>query len=58
MASEEAGKPYSGPVDFKKEYDVSHVKGKTAIVTGGASGLGVLLKSHCDLSPIMKEKTY
>jgi NAD(P)-dependent dehydrogenase (short-subunit alcohol dehydrogenase family) len=30
----------SGPVDFSKSVDISNVKGKTALVTGGASGIG------------------
>ena len=32
--------PISGPVDFSKAIDKSNVKGKTALVTGGASGIG------------------
>jgi NAD(P)-dependent dehydrogenase (short-subunit alcohol dehydrogenase family) len=31
---------YTGPVDCEVEIDVSNVKGKTAIVTGGANGIG------------------
>ena len=30
----------SGPVDFTKPIDTSKVRGKTALVTGGASGIG------------------
>ena len=30
----------SGPVDFSRSIDTSKVKGKTALVTGGASGIG------------------
>ena len=30
----------SGPVDFSKPTDKTNVKGKTALVTGGASGIG------------------
>ncbi|GFF28859.1 5'-hydroxyaverantin dehydrogenase [Aspergillus lentulus] len=31
---------HTGPVDCERDFDPSSVKGKTAIVTGGASGLG------------------
>lgn len=40
MASQAAGMPYSGPVDFNKDIDTSRVRGKTVLVTGGASGIG------------------
>lgn len=30
----------SGRVDFTKSIDLSAVKGKTALITGGASGIG------------------
>ena len=29
---------YNGPVDTNVDFDTSHVKGKTAIVTGAAAG--------------------
>lgn len=34
--------PYTdrGPVDCNIDFDTSHVKGKTAIITGGANGMG------------------
>ncbi|EXJ65481.1 hypothetical protein A1O7_01822 [Cladophialophora yegresii CBS 114405] len=34
--------PYTnnGPVDTDVDFDTSHVKGKTAVVTGGANGIG------------------
>lgn len=32
--------PISGPVDFNKAIDKSNIKGKTALITGGASGIG------------------
>ena len=32
--------PISGPVDFSKSIDKTTIKGKTALVTGGASGIG------------------
>lgn len=31
---------HTGPIDCERDFDPSSVKGKTAIVTGGASGLG------------------
>ena len=33
----------SGPVDFSKPIDKTVVKGKTALVTGGASGMGAAI---------------
>ena len=33
----------SKPVDFSKEYDTSILKGRTALVTGGASGMGLCI---------------
>jgi NAD(P)-dependent dehydrogenase (short-subunit alcohol dehydrogenase family) len=34
--------PYAdhGPIDCNTDFDTSHVKGKTAIITGGANGMG------------------
>ncbi|KAJ5979951.1 Short-chain dehydrogenase/reductase SDR [Penicillium waksmanii] len=34
------GYTHSGPVDCNKPFDVGNIKGKTAIVTGGANGIG------------------
>ncbi|PQE14351.1 short chain dehydrogenase reductase family oxidoreductase protein [Rutstroemia sp. NJR-2017a BBW] len=34
------GYKYSGPKDLEKEISSDHLKGKTAIVTGGANGIG------------------
>lgn len=35
-----AGYQHTGPVDCNTDFDVSGLQGKTAIVTGGANGIG------------------